>query len=83
MAKVPRTGRRTTEGRVVGANSSKTRAVVIEKMITHRLYGRILRRSRKYAVHDEREMSKVGDLVRIQECRPLSKTKKWRVIEIL
>ena len=78
-----KTGRRTSEGRVIGAKSAKTRAVVVEKLITHSLYGRILRRSIKFAVHDETEMSKVGDLVRIQECRPLSKTKRWRVIEVL
>jgi len=82
MAKQKR-GRRQTEGRVLKANNEKTRVVAIEKRIPHPLYGRIIRRTAKFIAHDEGEESQVGDLVRIEECRPMSKTKRWRLIEIL
>ena len=82
MAKQKR-GRRQTEGRVLKANNEKTRVVAIEQRIPHPLYGRIIRRTAKFIAHDEGEESQVGDLVRIEECRPMSKTKRWRLIEIL
>jgi len=76
-------GRRFVEGKVLKANNSKTRVIAIDQRLSHELYGRILRRTVKFVAHDEKEESQVGDLVRIQECRPMSKTKKWRLIEIL
>ncbi len=76
-------GRRQTEGRILKANNEKTRVVAIEQRIPHPLYGRIIRRTAKFIAHDEGEESQVGDLVRIEECRPMSKTKRWRLIEIL
>ena len=82
MAKQKR-GRRQTEGRILKANNEKTRIVAIEQRIPHPLYGRIIRRTAKFITHDEGEESQVGDLVRIEECRPMSKTKRWRLIEIL
>ena len=82
MAKQKR-GRRQTEGRILKANNEKTRVVAIEQRIPHPLYGRIIRRTAKFIAHDEGEKSQVGDLVRIEECRPMSKTKRWRLIEIL
>jgi small subunit ribosomal protein S17 len=82
MAKQKR-GRRQTEGRILKANNEKTRIVEIEQRIPHPLYGRIIRRTAKFIAHDEGEESQVGDLVRIEECRPMSKTKRWRLIEIL
>ncbi len=82
MAKQKR-GRRQTEGRILKANNEKTRVVAIEQRIPHPLYGRIIRRTAKFIAHDEGEESQVGDLVRIEECRPMSKTKRWRLIEIL
>ena len=82
MAKQKR-GRRQTEGRILKANNEKTRVVAIEQRIPHPLYGRIIRRTAKFIAHDEVEESQVGDLVRIEECRPMSKTKRWRLIEIL
>ena len=82
MAKQKR-GRRQTAGRVLKANNEKTRVVAIEQRIPHPLYGRIIRRTAKFIAHDEGEESQVGDLVRIEECRPMSKTKRWRLIEIL
>ena len=82
MAKQKR-GRRQVEGRVLKANNIKTRIVAIEQRIPHPLYGRIIRRTAKFVAHDEREESQVGDLVRIEECRPMSKTKRWRLVDIL
>jgi small subunit ribosomal protein S17 len=82
MAKQKR-GRRQAEGRVLKANNVKTRIVAIEQRIPHALYGRIIRRTAKFVAHDEREESQVGDLVRIEECRPLSKTKRWRLVDVL
>ena len=75
--------RRQAEGRVLKANNVKTRIVAVEQRIPHALYGRIIRRTAKFVAHDEREESQVGDLVRIEECRPLSKTKRWRLVDIL
>ena len=76
-------GRRQAEGRVLKSNNIKTRVIAIEQRIPHPLYGRVIRRTAKFVAHDEREESQVGDLVRIEECRPLSKTKRWRLVEIL
>lgn len=78
-----KTGRRLVEGRVIKTNSEKTRVIAIEQRLSHGLYGRILRRTVKFVAHDEDSKSKVGDLVRIQECRPMSKTKKWRLVEVI
>lgn len=82
MAKQQR-GRRQAEGRVLKASNIKTRIVAVEQRIPHALYGRIIRRTAKFVAHDEREESQVGDLVRIEECRPMSKTKRWRLVDIL
>ena len=75
--------RRTTEGRVLKANNLKTRVIAVEQRIAHPLYGRVIRRTAKFVAHDERNESNVGDLVRIEECRPMSRTKRWRLIEIM
>ena len=75
--------RRQAEGRVLKANNVKTRIVAVEQRIPHALYGRIIRRTAKFVAHDEREESQVGDLVRIEECRPMSKTKRWRLVDVL
>ena len=82
MAKQKRV-RRQVEGRVLKANNVKTRIVAIEQRIPHALYGRIIRRTAKFVAHDEQEESQVGDLVRIEECRPMSKTKRWRLVDVL
>jgi small subunit ribosomal protein S17 len=76
-------GRRTAEGRVLKANNAKTRVIAIDQRLPHELYGRIIRSTVKFVAHDEKNESQVGDLVRIQECRPMSRTKRWRLIEIL
>ena len=82
MAK-QKTGRRQAEGRVLKANNLQTRVIAIEQRVPIPLYGRVIRRTAKFVAHDEREESQVGDLVRIEECRPMSKTKRWRLVEIL
>ena len=82
MAKQKRV-RRQAEGRVLKASNVKTRIVAVEQRIPHALYGRVIRRTAKFVAHDEREESQVGDLVRIEECRPLSKTKRWRLADVL
>ena len=82
MAK-QKTGSRQAEGRVLKANNVQTRVIAIEKRVPHPLYGRVIRRTAKFVAHDEKEESQVGDVVRIEECRPMSKTKRWRLVEIL
>ncbi len=75
--------RRTAEGRVLKANNIKTRVIAVEQRIAHSLYGRVIRRTAKFVAHDEKNESNVGDLVRIEECRPMSRSKRWRLIEIM
>jgi small subunit ribosomal protein S17 len=75
--------RRTAEGRVLKANNLQTRVIAIEQRIPHPLYGRVIRRTVKFVAHDEKNESNVGDLVRIEECRPMSRTKRWRLVEIM
>jgi len=72
--------RRVLEGKVVSNKSAKTVTVLVERKIRDPLYGKIMRRSAKYAAHDESNKWNIGDLVSIEECRPISKTKKWKVI---
>ena len=74
---------RTIEGRVVSNKMNKTVTVLLERQVQHPLYGKIVRRSTKVHAHDENGQCKEGDLVRIAECRPMSKTKNWRVVEVL
>jgi len=74
---------RTIEGRVVSNKMQKTVTVLLERQVQHPLYGKIIRRSTKVHAHDEKGECKEGDTVRIAECRPLSKTKNWRVIEVV
>jgi small subunit ribosomal protein S17 len=74
---------KTVEGRVVSSKMDKTVTVLVERHVKHALYGKYLRRSTKLHAHDEANACKEGDLVRVTECRPLSKTKNWRVVEII
>jgi len=74
---------RTIEGRVVSNKMQKTVTVLLERQVQHPLYGKIIRRSTKVHAHDEKGECKEGDTVRIAECRPLSKTKNWRVVEVV
>jgi small subunit ribosomal protein S17 len=74
---------RTIEGRVVSNKMQKTVTVLLERQVQHPLYGKIVRRSTKVHAHDEKSECKEGDVVRIAETRPMSKTKNWRVVEII
>jgi small subunit ribosomal protein S17 len=75
--------KRTLTGRVVSDKMTKTVTVLVERRVKHPLYGKIMTRSRKYHAHDENGEFKMGDLVTIEECRPLSKTKAWRVAALV
>jgi small subunit ribosomal protein S17 len=68
-------------GTVVSDKTDKTVTVLVERKVKHPLYGKIIRRSKKYHAHDEGNEFKPGDTVRIEETRPLSKTKTWKVLD--
>jgi small subunit ribosomal protein S17 len=70
-------------GRVVSNKMNKSVTVAVERLIEHPNYGKFIRRTSKFVAHDEDNSCKPGDLVAIVECRPISKTKSWRVVEIL
>ena len=77
-------GQKTTKiGVVTGSNMKKTVSVIVERQVRHPLYKKIVRRKKKFLAHDEYEKCKVGDMVKIVQTRPLSKTKRWRVQEIV
>ena len=75
--------KRTLIGRVVSDKMDKTVTVLIERRVKHPMYDKIIVRSRKYHAHNENNEAKSGDLVQIEECRPLSKTKAWVVTKLL
>jgi small subunit ribosomal protein S17 len=72
--------RRVLQGRVVSDKTDKTVTILIERRVMHPLYKKFITRSKKYHAHDEENRCKVGDLVKIRECAPISKTKRWEVI---
>ncbi|GGD59546.1 30S ribosomal protein S17 [Pseudoxanthomonas indica] len=74
---------RTIEGRVVSNKMDKTVTVLVERQVKHALYGKYIRRSTKLHAHDAENSCKEGDVVRVVEIAPLSKTKNWRVVEIV
>ena len=74
---------RTLEGRVISNKMDKTVTVLIERQVQHGLLGKIIRRSTKLHAHDEDNSCNEGDVVRVTECRPMSKTKNWRVVEVV
>lgn len=73
---------RTVTGQVVSNKTDKTITVRIERRVTHPIYGKIVKRSTKMHAHDESNECQIGDTVTIEECRPLSKTKTWRLVRI-
>jgi small subunit ribosomal protein S17 len=75
--------RRTLTGRVVSDKMQKTVTVLIERRVTHPLYGKVVTRSKRYHAHDENGEFHEGDLVTIEECRPFSRTKAWRVVRLV
>ena len=70
-------------GTVVSDKNDQTIIVVVERTSRHRLYRKVVRRTKRYPVHDPENAATVGDFVRIEECRPISKTKRWRLAEVL
>ncbi len=91
MAELAKSGSETTErnarktrvGMVVSDKMAKTVVVSIERRVQHPVYGKMIRRTKKLKAHDEQNEAKTGDTVRIMETRPLSKDKRWRVVEII
>lgn len=75
--------RRLKQGRVASDKMDKTIVVVSETRVPHGTYGKIVRKSSRFKAHDENNDAKVGDLVRIMECRPMSRDKRWRLVEIV
>ena len=78
-----RNERKVYTGRVVSDKMDKTIVVVVETRKTHKIYGKRVKYSKKYAAHDEKNEAKIGDTVRIVETRPLSRTKRFRLVEIV
>ena len=73
--------KRVLTGRVTSDKMDKTVTVLVDRRVMHPLYKKFIRRSKNYAAHDEANLCKVGDAVRIEECRPISKRKTWLVVE--
>ena len=85
-AATPKTGRgtrRVKQGRVASNKMDKTIVVVAETRVPHAAYGKIVRKSARFKAHDERNEANIGDVVRIMECRPISREKRWRLVEIV
>ncbi len=78
-----RNARKTRIGMVVSDKMTKTVVVSIERRVQHPVYGKMVRRTKKLKAHDEQNEAKTGDTVRIMETRPLSKDKRWRLVEII
>ncbi len=74
---------RTLQGRVVSDKMDKTVTVMIERRVKHPLYGKFVRRSTKVHAHDENNECRIGDVVVVEQCRPLSKTKSWRFVKLV
>ena len=83
MSEVRNTSRKTRVGRVVSDKMDKTIVVAIEDRVAHPLYKKIVKRTYKLKAHDEKNEAGVGDRVRVMETRPLSKEKRWRLVEIV
>jgi small subunit ribosomal protein S17 len=80
---VNRASRKTRTGIVVSDKMEKTVVVSIERRVQHPVYGKMVRRNKRFKAHDEMNEAKTGDTVRIMETRPMSKDKRWRVVEIV
>lgn len=75
--------RKTRTGTVVSSKMDKTIVVSVERRKAHKLYGKVIKRAKKYYAHDEKGTALEGDFVRIQETRPISKLKSWRLVEVI
>ncbi len=74
---------RSLTGKVVSDKMNKTVTVLVERRVKHPLYGKVIRLSKKYHAHDEDNSAHAGDTVLIEECRPISKTKAWKVVRVV
>ena len=83
MSETTRAFRKTRVGQVVSNKMDKTIVVAIEDSVQHALYKKIMKRTYKLKAHDENNDCNIGDTVRVMECRPLSKDKRWRLVEIV
>jgi small subunit ribosomal protein S17 len=81
--KTERNDRKVREGLVISDTMAKTRVVVVKRQFKHPMFGKIISKTKKFYVHDEKEVAKTGDRVAIMETRPLSKLKRWRIVEVL
>lgn len=75
--------RKTRQGVVVSDKMNQSVVVRVDRTVRHPLYKKIMRRSKKYMAHDQENTCRVGDVVRIMECRPISRRKRWRLVEVL
>ena len=80
---VARKSRKIRTGIVASNKMNKTITVTVERKVKHPMYGKFLKKSTKFMAHDEQETANIGDTVRIMETRPLSKNKRWRLVEVL
>lgn len=83
MTSERRNHRKTKIGRVQSDKMNKSRVIVSERSVRHPLYGKFIKKTSKFMAHDENNESHVGDVVKIMETRPLSKKKRWRLVEII
>ena len=83
MTENTRAFRKTRIGQVVSDKMDKTIVVAIETNVQHKLYHKIIKRTYKLKAHDEQNSAGIGDTVKVMECRPLSKDKRWRLVEII
>jgi small subunit ribosomal protein S17 len=82
-ASVQRNARKEKIGKVVSNKMNKSIVVAVERRVKHPIYGKFMKKTTKFMAHDEKQECAIGDVVRIMECRPLSKMKRWRLVEIL
>ncbi|MCO6439874.1 MAG: 30S ribosomal protein S17 [Nitrococcus mobilis] len=78
-----KTAKRTVNGRVVSNRMDKTVTIVVERLVRHPLYGKYIRRTTKLHAHDEDNRCQPGDWVAVEECRPMSRIKSWRLVKII
>lgn len=83
MAEATQKTKRTATGKVISSKADKTITVLIERRVKHPLYGKFIRRSTKLLAHDEENQCNEGDVVTIEECRPLSRRKSWKLVSIV
>lgn len=80
---IKRGSRKERKGVVVSKSGDKTAVVLVERRVKHKLYGKVMKKTRKFHAHDEKNETTVGSIVKIVECRPVSKLKRWRVKEVV